>query len=229
MQENLEKYRSLLETIDSWFSSAQQQFPQAIQCRAGCSGCCRGFFDITLLDAALVAYGFQQLAPAQSAVVRSRAIARLQELQQRWPGFSSPFLLNKMPDSEWTAMPEEDETPCPFLGDDDRCLIYKYRPMTCRLHGLPNIDLSGESFSDDFCSLNFQTVDPSSLPQLKWGFRQAFQQEIELFHTFTTQPIGRPLNELDTLLPLVPLIEFDRVDWHNLSFYTLPGPMGQTE
>ena len=123
-------------------------------------------------------------------------------------------------------MPEDDETPCPFLGDDEICQIYDHRPMTCRLHGLPNIDYSGESFSDDYCSLNFQTVDPLTLPQLKWAFRQAFQQELELFALYTRQLTGRSIQELDILLPLVPLLDFEQTDWRNFTLYTLPGSKG---
>ena len=226
MSEAVKKYSRLLATIDAWFSDAQKQFPQVIRCRLGCSGCCRGFFDVSLLDAALVNHGYQQLVPEQREVIRSKAAARLKELQQRWPGFSAPFLLNGMPDSEWVEMPESDETPCPFLGDDELCQIYDHRPMTCRLHGLPNIDYSGESFSDDYCSLNFQTVDPLTLPQLQWGFRQAFQQELELFALYTRQLTGSSIQELDILLPLVPLLDFEQTDWRNFTLYTLPESKG---
>jgi hypothetical protein len=163
----------------------------------------------------------------QRETVHAKAVLRLADLQQRWPNFNSPFLLNGMPDSEWTLMPEEDETRCPFLGDDDRCLIYAFRPMTCRLHGLPNIDFSGESFSDLFCSLNFKDVDPLSLPQIRWSFRQTFSRELDLFREYTTQLIGSPKNELDTLLPLVPLIDFHRTDWQNLTLYTISKPVEQ--
>ncbi len=221
MQDTIEQYRSLLETIDSWFKQTVKKFPQEIHCQSGCSGCCRGFFDVTLLDAALVLKGFEQLSLSQRKSIQRKSERRLAELQQRWPGFASPFLLNGLPDSEWIAMPEADETPCPFLGDDALCLIYAHRPMTCRLHGLPNIDLSGESFSDDFCSLNFTTVDPLLLPQIRGEFRQAFKTELDLFRAYTSALTGTPMNELDTLLPLVPLIGFDRTDWRNLAFYTL--------
>lgn len=223
MQDVLRQYKALLETIDTWFKGAQLQFSQEMQCGHGCSGCCRGVFDVTLLDASLVSYGYQQLTPEQRDTIKNQASERLRELHQRWPGFESPYILNGMPDSEWTVMPEDDETPCPFLDDRGLCLVYAYRPMTCRLHGLPNIDDSGESFSDDFCSLNFQSIDPLSLPQLKWGFRQAFQQENELFHLFSKQLTGKTFIELDTLLQLVPLIDFERTDWHNLNVYSRPG------
>ncbi|MBE0500897.1 MAG: YkgJ family cysteine cluster protein [Desulfuromonadales bacterium] len=229
MQDIIEQYRFLLETVDAWFNQSQQRFSQEIHCRSGCSGCCRGFFDITLLDAALVSYGYQQLAAPQRKIIHARALSRLSELQRRWPGFASPFLLNGLPDAEWTVMPEEDETPCPFLGAAGLCAIYLFRPMTCRLHGLPNIDFSGESFSDQCCSLNFIEVDPLSLTEIRSDFRATFTRELDLFHAFTTQLIGRPMNELDLLLPLVPLLDFDRTDWQNLVFYSLLQPLEPSE
>lgn len=229
MQNIIKQYSSLLETVDLWFQQTLKQFPQAIHCSSGCNGCCRGFFDITLLDAALVSCGYQQLPVAQREIILGKSALRLSELQQRWPHFNSPYLLNGMPDSEWVEMPEEDETACPFLADDGLCLIYSFRPMTCRLHGLPNIDFSGEIFSDTYCSLNFNGIDPLLLPQLRWKFRQTFSTELDLFQKFTTQLIGRPMNELDTLLPLVPLIDFNRTDWLNFPLYHLPDSVEQDE
>lgn len=220
MQQILDQYKLLLSSIDGWFAQAQHRHPGQIACKVGCSGCCRGFFDITLLDAALVAEGFNQLLPEVRDSVRNRATARLAELRQCWPGFSSPFLLNGLPDSEWTEMPEEDESDCPLLGDDGLCLIYAFRPMTCRLHGLPNIDFSGESFSDEYCTLNFKTGDPLSIPELRWSFRQLFEQEISLFCAYTAEVVGSSVTELDTLLQLAPLIDFERTDWCNLTLYT---------
>jgi hypothetical protein len=62
------------------------------------------------------------------------------------------------------------------------------------------------------------------LTQIRWEFRQTFVQEFALFHQFTTQLTGKPMTELDTLLQLVPLIDFDHTDWQNLDFYRLPKP-----
>ena len=204
----LDDYRALLETVDAWFARCLETAGRHIQCRPGCSGCCRGLFDITLMDAALLRRGFELLPEMVRAPVLEKARARLAELQERWPGFGPPYLLNHLPDEAWTEMPEEDATPCPLLGEDGRCLVYAFRPMTCRLHGLPNIDLSGESFSDAYCTLNFADVDPLVLSELRWTFRRTFAAEIRLFGEFTTALLGAPRNEVDTFIPLALLMDF---------------------
>jgi Fe-S-cluster containining protein len=216
MDELLEEYKNLLARIDAWFErSIAAAGPGRIACARGCSACCRGFFDITLLDALLLQQGFGSLPESIRQVSLEKSLRRLDELRGRWPGFAAPFILNGMPDEEWTEMPEDDETPCPLLGADGACLLYAWRPMTCRLHGLPNIDLSGESFSDEWCTKNFPGVDPLKLPELRWEFRSTFEEEILLFRKFTTRLLGAPVNELDTFIPTALLIDFAGTDWKN--------------
>jgi len=179
-----------------------------LACRQGCSACCRGLFDITLLDAFLLRQGFAQLPERVRGEVLERCRPRLSELQQRWPQLANPYLLNDLPDDSWTAMPEGDETPCPLLGADGLCLVYPFRPMTCRLHGLPNLDLTGEDFSADLCTLH--AGDPHTLPDavLRWPFREAFSREIALLRAFTLQLTGTPTSEADTFIPLALLADY---------------------
>lgn len=202
-------YRALLGEIDVWFESCLQSAPVGmLACRQGCSACCRGLFDITLLDAFLLKEGFAGLPEAMQAQVLARCRSRLPELQLRWPQLHPPYLLNALPDDSWTAMPEEDATPCPLLGGDGLCLIYPFRPMTCRLHGLPNVDLSGEDFSTALCTLH--PGDPHTLPAdvLRWPFRDAFTREIALLRAFTLQLTGTPTSEADTFIPLALLADY---------------------
>ncbi|MEZ4485429.1 MAG: YkgJ family cysteine cluster protein [Syntrophotaleaceae bacterium] len=152
----------MLKTIDAWFANCKSTCGSQIQCAAGCSACCRGLFDITLLDAFLLQTGFRHLPQERQTAIRAKAEDRLCQLQAEWPELRQPYLLNHLPDELWTDMPEDDQTPCPLLGEDGGCLVYEHRPMICRTHGLPNIDDSGESFSDHHCSLNFVGIDPGS-------------------------------------------------------------------
>lgn len=213
MQALLSDYRTLLEEIDGWYAGCQRQFPQQIRCAAGCSACCRGLFDISLLEARLLQAGFARLPEPVRRQVLERARPRLADLQECWPGLAAPYLLNTLPEAEWTTMPEDDPTPCPLLGEDGRCLVYAFRPMTCRLHGLPNIDVSGESFSDDWCTLNFSGCDPRTLTELRFEFRRLFAAEVEFYRRFNRQLTGRELTELDTFIPTALFIDFAATDW----------------
>ena len=210
----LEEYGQLLAEVDAWFRRCLAAYPAAVRCGVGCDGCCRGLFDITLLDAALLRQGYERLPREVRAVVRRKARARLGELRAEWPDLVEPYVLNLLPDEEWPElMPEGDETPCVLLGDDGRCLLYAYRPMTCRLHGLPLLDHSGEAFDDDWCTLNLTGLDPATLPELRFPFRDLFARELALFRRFSTALLGSPVSELDTLIPAAVLVAIDRFDW----------------
>ena len=208
--------RRLYDEVDDWFAMCLEVGGNALACRGGCSSCCRGLFDITLLDAWLLKDAFIALPEATRLQVLERCRPRLVELRKRWPQLKNPYLLNSLPDKAWQEMPEEDLTPCPLLDEKGYCLIYNSRPLTCRLHGLPNIDVSGEDFDGTVCTLH--PGEPASLPDdiLRWRFREIFTREIELFRHFTRDLTGSSWDELDTFIPLALMADYDKVDWRRL-------------
>lgn len=218
MNEVLEHYRGLLAEVDQWFSRCIARSGERIHCAAGCSGCCRGLFDITLLDAALLREGFDHLDSVTRGQVLMRCQERLAALQRLWPDFANPYLLNCRPEEEWELlMPDDDETPCPLLGPDGRCLVYEFRPMTCRLHGLPLVDLAGEVHHDEWCTLNFVGSDPLTDAGIREDFPRIFREEVRLFRHFTRQFLGSEFRELDTFIPTAILMDFSRFDWRRFA------------
>ena len=209
----LSDYGKLLSSIDTWFGRCLTAAPR-IACRTGCSGCCRGLFDITLLDACHLKRGFDRLPAVTRAEVLQKVHARLAALRLQWPEWGPPYLLNIRPDADWEAlMPDADETPCPLLAADGSCLVYDWRPMTCRLHGIPLIDLSGEVMHDEWCTENFSGCDPLALPELRWEFIRLFREEVHLGRLFTKGVLGEVVAELDTFIPTALLLDFEGFDW----------------
>lgn len=214
MSDILQKYQELLQHIDRWFARAIELYPERIACKSGCSGCCRGNFDITLLDAFLLKLGFDALPDRTREKVLKSCRERLQLVQLQWPEFAHPYLLNYRPEEDWELfMPEDDETPCVLTGDDGRCLVYANRPMTCRLHGLPLIDSDGEVMHDEWCTMNFPGEDPTEREGLRAPFDALFRQEVSLFREFTGELIKMRMSELDTFIPTALLIDFQGFDW----------------
>ena len=213
MQTILDRYLQLLEEVDAWFNQCLELVGcSSIACSSGCTGCCRGLFDITLLDAFLLKTGFDGLENDIRKAVLAKAEDRLFRIRAEWPDFNAPFLLNYRPEAEWgMVMPDEDETPCLLLDDQGRCLLYRFRPMTCRLHGLPLVDVSGELFNEEWCSLNFKGEDPLQMEILRWKFRQLFADELQIFREFTEELTGEAVNELDTLIPTALLLDFNEL------------------
>lgn len=210
----LQDYATFLQTVDSWFARSIAAAGDAVVCSKGCSECCRGLFDITLLDACLLKQGFDRLPARVRERIAEKAETRIESLRSIRHDLEHPYILNIWPEDDWDElMPDDDETPCPLLADDGTCLVYGYRPMTCRLHGLPLIDLSGEVFHDEWCSLNFTGEDPMKRADISWGFRELFRDELMLFQEFTAGLLKEKINELDTFIPTALLIDFRGSDW----------------
>jgi len=210
----LQEYGDLLRKVDRWFATCMQRHPSAISCRSGCSECCRGLFDITLLDALYLKTGFDRLDAEIRTRVLDKAKERLLALQVLWPDFGAPYILNYRPEDEWEIlMPDDDETRCPLLDADGRCLVYDFRPMTCRLHGLPLIDVSGEVMHDEWCTLNFTREHPLEMDELRWEFNSLFREELAIFKELTFKLFKQSINELDTFIPTALLIDFSRFNW----------------
>ena len=212
MQEILERYAVLLGEVDDWFAQCLQRHTDRIVCGQRCSACCRGLFDITLLDALYLREGFDRLPEAVQSGVRLKAGARLAGITARWPAFIAPWILNHIPEAEWDAiMPEDDETPCPLLSEAGDCLVYDHRPMTCRLNGIPLIDTSGEELFDDWCTLNFTDDDPLAFEDLRHPFNDLFAQELLLFRELTRRLMGEAVSELDTIIPAAVFLDGEMI------------------
>ena len=201
MKDVLEQYGKLLQEVDEWFETCLRRHSELIACHLGCSECCRGLFDITVLDALYLKRGFDQLPLSVQQSVQVKAAGRLDGITALWPDFIRPWTLNHIPEAQWDLMmPEDDETPCALLSDQGVCLVYTHRPMTCRLNGIPMVDTSGEELFDEWCSLNFAGSDPVGLEDIRHPFIDLFTQELLLFREMMRRIFGKAVSELDTII-----------------------------
>lgn len=212
MNDLLDRYGALLREVDVWFQRCTELYPELIACRTGCSSCCRGLFDITLLDAMYLKRGFDGLSGEHKPEIEAAAIRRLDALSRVNSAFVEPWLLNGIPEDDWEElMPEDDEAPCLLLSEQGYCLLYEYRPMTCRLNGIPLIDVSGEELFDEWCTLNFTETDPRTLVDLRFGFTELFFQELLLFRELVRRLTGRSRNEVDLFIPAAVIMDCDKI------------------
>jgi len=89
----------------------------------GCGGCddlcCNGVFvHFTLIEHFYLAEGFRKLPPGK----REDLLRRARQYNEAYSRVSSPEAKFRMP--------------CP-LNEDPLCLFYQYRPVLCRVYGLP--------------------------------------------------------------------------------------------
>ncbi len=105
-------------TMDrAWEMTASQYNFQCKGCEDNC--CTSLFFHHTFVEKAFLIHGVGQLAQDIKKEAQDRAKIY----------YNKTFPAGKMPESR--------KIMCP-LNQDGRCLVYGYRPMICRLHGLPH-------------------------------------------------------------------------------------------
>jgi len=110
-------------------------------CRPGCTQCCFGSFAISQLDTLRLRAGMdalRQSEPALAAKIERRASEWIAVHGAEFPGDARTGVLGDS-DAERERFEEyANEAACPALNPvTGLCEVYAWRPMTCRVFGLP--------------------------------------------------------------------------------------------
>ncbi len=123
----------LIRIVDAAMAEAARRGGARVACRAGCTPCCHGPFEISAVDAVRIQRGISELAAKDAAVV-----AELRSRAERWLPLE--------------ASGDADDEPCPALDSaSGLCRIYEWRPLTCRTFGPPVRGASGAVAICELC------------------------------------------------------------------------------
>lgn len=132
------EYEKLRASCDAMFERIRHDHAQCVTCKEGCSDCCHALFDLSLVEAMYINRAFQQAfdyGPQRSAI-----LTRAAETDRHLTRLKRELFREEKSGKSPEAIMEEAariKCRCPLLGDDDRCLLYQARPITCRLYGVP--------------------------------------------------------------------------------------------
>lgn len=133
-----ERYEILAREADAVFSRVKSDYPECVSCREGCNDCCHALFDLTLVEAAYLNAAFLAAFPVGAA--RSAAMEKAYEADRLVHRIKrKAFKAQQAGEKVETILAElaKQRVRCPLLGEDDRCVLYEHRPVTCRLYGIP--------------------------------------------------------------------------------------------
>ena len=117
---------SLFSDMDKTWDAVATQY--GFHCTGCKDNCCHSlFFHHTHAERAYLIYGFSRLSPADQRDILSKAY----EYCSRTFGPGNDVVAGT------GHAPASRKQPCPLLLDG-RCRLYTYRPMICRMHGLPH-------------------------------------------------------------------------------------------
>lgn len=132
-----EQYENLAAKVDEAFKRVSDAHPDLVLCKPGCTDCCLALFDVTLVEALYLNHKFNENfsddkreSMIEKANTTDRQIFKLKRAayQSTQNGEDENAVVEDM---------GKKRVPCPLLNDEKHCEMYAYRPLACRIYGVP--------------------------------------------------------------------------------------------
>lgn len=131
------QYEALVQLVDGIFDKVKAEYPKEVFCREKCSDCCYALFDLTLIEALYLKDKFLQKFSGKS----KEEIIQIADKTDRALVKMKREAFKKVKDGgdqlEVIAKLSQERVRCPLLADDNLCVMYDHRPITCRVYGIP--------------------------------------------------------------------------------------------
>ena len=130
-----EPYDELIVKADNAFDRMTGEFPASMKCKRHCSDCCHAVFGLFMIEAVFLKRDFNELGEEEKKGVLLRGIEadkELEKLERTLKTFENDPQMSSYSLSKARVR-------CPLLNDDDECVLYPYRPITCRVYGIPTM------------------------------------------------------------------------------------------
>lgn len=131
------KYEAVVNMVDQVFDRVKKEYSKEVFCREKCSDCCYAIFDLTLIEALYLNHKFnEKFSGTEKADLiaiadkTDRALAKMKReaYKKVKDGADQLEIVGRM---------SQERVRCPLLGDNNLCLMYENRPITCRVYGIP--------------------------------------------------------------------------------------------
>ena len=145
-KEIFNKYEALVTEIDKSFDNISKQTEDGIKCGKGCSECCHALFDLTLVEALYINHKFNKLYKGleRSEIMHQADVSDRQIHKIKRKAFKASQ--SGIPAKKILKDLSLARVKCPLLQKDDLCALYDFRPLTCRIYGVP-MNIGGEAHS----------------------------------------------------------------------------------
>jgi Fe-S-cluster containining protein len=123
--------------MDQVFYQMKEQFSDCVTCYLGCADCCYALFDLTLIEAMYIHDKFFELVDEQQQkgiLEKAEKVDRQIHVIKR-----KAFKASQSGRDQNEIMVDiaREKIGCPLLNEDNQCILYEHRPITCRIYGLP--------------------------------------------------------------------------------------------
>ncbi len=130
-----EPYEGLVSKADHAFQRMAGEFSGCIKCDLHCSDCCHAVFGLFMIEAVFLKRDFDQLDEEE----REAALRRGHEADRAIEKLEGTLKEFENDPQMMAYSMARARIRCPLLNDDNECILYPYRPITCRVYGIPTM------------------------------------------------------------------------------------------
>lgn len=176
------KYEQLVAQVDEAFARVQASHKDCVHCKIGCADCCYALFDLSLIEAIYINHQFRHVFQGQK---RHAMIEKANRIDRQI------YKVKRKAYKDWRSGKSEgdifdemgrERIRCPLLNDQDQCSLYEWRPITCRLYGIP-LSIDGRSHT---CGLSgfvsgeaYPTVNLDAVHQMLYDISAQLVQSLK--------------------------------------------------
>ena len=137
LKEHFVKYEALVQMADAVFERVKNDFPKEVFCREKCSDCCYAIFDLTLIEALYLKDTFLKKFTGKDKNDIIEIADKTDRVLTKMKRDAYKKIKNGADELEIVGNMSQERVRCPLLGEDNLCVMYEHRPITCRVYGIP--------------------------------------------------------------------------------------------
>jgi Fe-S-cluster containining protein len=132
-----EQYEALSASVVRAFETVKSQYPDCVKCKPLCSDCCYALFDLTLIEALYINERFRGKYSGEPLEILTERCNRIDRTLYKLKKSAYKAAESGKDDNQILEEMAESRVRCPMLNDAQMCEIYEFRPLTCKLYGIP--------------------------------------------------------------------------------------------
>jgi Fe-S-cluster containining protein len=126
-------YEGVADKAEAAFQEMQKTHGACIKCEPHCSDCCHAVFGLFLIEAGYLKDHFDKLNDEE----KRAALARCEQAEKSLERLQNMLREHEGDPQMQAYIMSRERVPCPLLNENQECVLYLHRPITCRVYGIP--------------------------------------------------------------------------------------------